>query len=64
MIAQRQIARAAQRFSAQARAQTQRRFASHETENHFVRERRHVKEHAGPTTGAYTAESCYNWVGS
>jgi cytochrome c oxidase subunit 6a len=51
MNAQRQFARAAQRFSAQFRAQTQRRFASVETENHFVRERRHVKEHAKATTG-------------
>lgn len=52
MFAQRQIARATQRLTAQARAQAQRRFASTETENSFVRERRHVKEHAGPTTGA------------
>ncbi|EAQ89963.1 hypothetical protein CHGG_06582 [Chaetomium globosum CBS 148.51] len=50
MFAQRQIARATQRLTAQARAQAQRRFASTETENSFVRERRHVKEHAGPTT--------------
>lgn len=49
MIAQRQIARAAPRFTAQLRAQAQRRFASTETE--FARERRHVKEHAGATTG-------------
>ena len=51
MNAQRQFARAAQRFSAQFRAQTQRRFASVETETSFVRERRHVKEHAKATTG-------------
>jgi hypothetical protein len=51
MFVQRQISRAAPRFTAQLRAQAQRRFASTETENHFVRERRHVKEHAGATTG-------------
>lgn len=52
MFVQRQIARAAQRFNAQVRAQAQRRFASTETESSFVRERRAVKEHAGATTGA------------
>lgn len=51
MIAQRQIARAASRFTARARGQAQRRFASTEAENSFVRERRHVKEHAQATTG-------------
>jgi cytochrome c oxidase subunit 6a len=50
MLAQRQIARAAQRYTAQFRAQAQRRFASTQ-ENEFIRERRHVKEHAGATTG-------------
>ncbi|KAK4040706.1 cytochrome c oxidase, subunit VIa [Parachaetomium inaequale] len=59
MFAQRQIARAAQRFSAQARAQAQRRFASHEAENHFVRERRHVKEHASATTELWRKISLY-----
>ncbi len=49
MFAQRPIARAASRFTAQVRAQAQRRFAS--TENDFVRERRHVQEHARATTG-------------
>lgn len=57
MFAQRQVARAAQRYAAQFRAQAQRRFASHETENHFIRERRHVKEHAGATTGTDTPGS-------
>ena len=56
MIAQRQVARAAQRVGAQLRAQGQRRFASHETENHFIRERRHVKEHARATTGEDTPQ--------
>jgi cytochrome c oxidase subunit 6a len=45
------IVRAAPRFTAQFRAQAQRRFASTETENAFIRERRHVKEHARATTG-------------
>ncbi|KAK4145425.1 cytochrome c oxidase subunit 6A, mitochondrial [Dichotomopilus funicola] len=49
MFAQRQVARAAQRFSTQVRGQAQRRLAS-TTETPFVRERRHVKEHAGTTT--------------
>jgi hypothetical protein len=53
MNAQRQIARAVPRVNAQLRTQAQRRLASTETENHFVRERRHVKEHAGPTTGEH-----------
>lgn len=51
MIAQRPIARAGQRFAAQFRAQAARRFASTEAESSFVRERRHVKEHAKATTG-------------
>lgn len=49
MLAQRQIVRAAPRFTAQLRAQAQRRFAS--TENQFVRERQAVKEHARETVG-------------
>ncbi|GAB1312022.1 Cytochrome c oxidase subunit 6A [Madurella fahalii] len=57
MIAQRQIARAAPRFTAQLRAQAQRRFASTETE--FARERRHVKEHAGATTDLWRKISLY-----
>ncbi|KAH6628678.1 cytochrome c oxidase, subunit VIa [Chaetomium tenue] len=59
MFAQRQIARATQRLTAQARAQAQRRLASTETENSFVRERRHVKEHAGPTTELWRKISIY-----
>ncbi|KAL2263832.1 hypothetical protein VTK26DRAFT_4880 [Humicola hyalothermophila] len=57
MIAQRLFARAAPRFTAQLRAQTQRRFASTETE--FVRERRHIKEHAGATTELWRKISLY-----
>ncbi|KAK4154865.1 cytochrome c oxidase, subunit VIa [Chaetomidium leptoderma] len=61
MFAQRQIARAVPRFNAQLRAQAQRRFASVETtENHFVRERRHVKEHAKATTELWRKISLYS----
>jgi cytochrome c oxidase subunit 6a len=49
MIAQRQLARAVPRASAQLRTTMQRRLAS--TENAFIRERREVKEHAAGTTG-------------
>ncbi|KAL2758407.1 hypothetical protein ACRALDRAFT_2097455 [Sodiomyces alcalophilus JCM 7366] len=49
MLAQRQILRAAPRFTAQLRATAQRRLNS--TENSFVRERRKAKEHAAGTTG-------------
>ncbi|KAK4133410.1 mitochondrial cytochrome c oxidase subunit VIa [Trichocladium antarcticum] len=59
MNAQRQIARAVPRVNAQLRAQAQRRLASNETENAFVRERRHVKEHAGPTTELWRKISIY-----
>ncbi|KAL2144460.1 hypothetical protein VTI28DRAFT_9108 [Corynascus sepedonium] len=59
MFVQRQIARAAQRFNAQVRAQAQRRFASTETESSFVRERRAVKEHAGATTELWRKISLY-----
>jgi cytochrome c oxidase subunit 6a len=31
----------------------QRRFASTETENAFIKERQHIKEHAAGTTGTY-----------
>ncbi|KAK4102746.1 mitochondrial cytochrome c oxidase subunit VIa [Parathielavia hyrcaniae] len=58
MFAQRQVSRAAQRFTAQARAQAQRRFAS--TENSFVRERQHVKEHAGATAELWRKISIYS----
>lgn len=50
MLPQRQILRAAPRFTAQLRAQAQRRLASTQ-ENTFVRERRKAKEHAAGTTG-------------
>ncbi|KAL2269418.1 hypothetical protein VTJ83DRAFT_1602 [Remersonia thermophila] len=59
MIAQRLSARAAQRLAAQARVQAQRRFATTETENAFVRERRHIKEHAGATTELWRKISLY-----
>jgi len=55
MFAQRIAARAASRATAQLRATAQRRLASDvtkkEAENAFVAERRHIKEHAGKTTG-------------
>jgi cytochrome c oxidase subunit 6a len=42
--------RAATRATAQLRAPLQRRFAS-TTENEFIKERQHIKEHATGTTG-------------
>ncbi|KAK4649617.1 Cytochrome c oxidase subunit 13, mitochondrial [Podospora pseudocomata] len=57
MIAQRQV----MRFAAQLRTQAQRRLASteHAGENAFVRERRHVKEHAKGTTELWRKISLY-----
>ncbi|ROT41698.1 mitochondrial cytochrome c oxidase subunit VIa [Sodiomyces alkalinus F11] len=49
MVLQRQLARAAPRYTAQLRATAQRRLAS--TDNAFIRERQHAKEHAAGTTG-------------
>lgn len=51
MFAARQALRNAPRFAAQARAPAQRRLASSATENEFVKERQHIKDHAKGTTG-------------
>ncbi|KAK2075130.1 hypothetical protein P8C59_009282 [Phyllachora maydis] len=65
MIAQRQIARAAPRFSFQLRPTTQRRFASStpstgsNSESAFLRERKAVKEHAASTTELWRKISIY-----
>ncbi|KAK7428381.1 hypothetical protein QQZ08_005138 [Neonectria magnoliae] len=53
MSAVRQLARTAPRFVAQLRAPAQRRLASTATENAFVKERQHIKEHAKSTTGEF-----------
>ncbi|KAI5464375.1 putative cytochrome c oxidase subunit VIa [Mariannaea sp. PMI_226] len=50
MSAARQIARTVPRFAAQLRAPAQRRLASSATDNAFVKEREHIKEHARGTT--------------
>jgi cytochrome c oxidase subunit 6a len=46
--------RAATRATAQLRAPVQRRFAS--TQNEFIKERQHIKEHAVGTTGESTTD--------
>jgi len=46
----RAVARTTSRLSAQLRAPAQRRFASTSTENEFIKERQHIKEHAKATT--------------
>lgn len=53
MSAVRQLARTAPRFAAQLRAPAQRRLASTATENAFVKERQHIKEHAAGTSGEW-----------
>lgn len=55
MFAARQVARNAPRFAAQMRAPAQRRLASSATENAFVKERQHIKDHAKGTTGTSPA---------
>ena len=45
------FARSSPRFAAQLRATTQRRFASGSTQNEFISERQHIKDHAKGTTG-------------
>ncbi|KAK1826511.1 cytochrome c oxidase [Podospora conica] len=63
MLPQRQLLRGAQRFGAQVRSPVvQRRLASSTPqagENAFVRERRHVKEHAAGTTELWRKISLY-----
>jgi cytochrome c oxidase subunit 6a len=51
MYASRLVTRNASRFAAQLRAPAQRRLASTSTENEFIKERQHIKEHAKGTTG-------------
>lgn len=51
MSAARQLTRTVPRFAAQLRAPAQRRLASTTTENAFIKEREHIKEHAKGTTG-------------
>jgi cytochrome c oxidase subunit 6a len=51
MFASRQVVRNAPRFAAQMRAPAQRRLASSATENEFIKERQHIKEHAQGSTG-------------
>ncbi|KOS21849.1 Cytochrome c oxidase subunit 6A [Escovopsis weberi] len=54
MLAARQALRTAPRFAARARTPATRRMAStpaKATENEFIKEREHVKEHAASTTG-------------
>lgn len=45
------LSRTTARLSAQLRAPAQRRLASSSTENAFIKERQHIKEHAAGTTG-------------
>lgn len=51
MSAARLFTRGASRMTAQLRAPAQRRFASTSTENEFIKERQHIKDHAKGTTG-------------
>jgi cytochrome c oxidase subunit 6a len=55
MFAARQFTRSAPRFTAQLRAPAQRRLASTSTENEFIKERQHIKEHAKGTTGKHSS---------
>lgn len=50
MLGARQFARSAPRLAGQARATAQRRLAS-TSENQFISERQHIKEHAKGSTG-------------
>jgi cytochrome c oxidase subunit 6a len=52
MFAARQLSRTAPRAAAQLRSPAQRRLAS-STQNEFIKERQHIKEHAKGTTGSY-----------
>ncbi|KAH7175956.1 putative cytochrome c oxidase subunit VIa [Dactylonectria macrodidyma] len=59
MSAARQLARTVPRFAAQLRAPAQRRLASTSTENAFIKERQHIKEHAVGTTELWKKISLY-----
>merc|ERR1712000_530326 len=64
MFAARQFTRSAPRFTAQLRAPAQRRLASTSTENEFIKERQHIKEHAKGTTALWKKISIYGVVPS
>ncbi|KAG5946834.1 hypothetical protein E4U53_006516 [Claviceps sorghi] len=55
----RAVARTASRLPAQLRAPVQRRFASTSTENEFIKERQHIKEHAKSTAELWRKISLY-----
>ncbi|KAF4984446.1 hypothetical protein FZEAL_409 [Fusarium zealandicum] len=59
----RQFTRTASRFTAQMRVPAQRRFAS-TTENEFIKERQHIKEHAQGTTALWKKISIYGVIPS
>ncbi|OAA60138.1 Cytochrome c oxidase, subunit VIa [Cordyceps fumosorosea ARSEF 2679] len=59
MFTARQAVRNAPRFAAQARAGAQRRFASSASENEFIKERQHIKDHAKGTTELWKKISIY-----
>lgn len=56
------LARTAPRVAAQLRAPAQRRLASSATENAFIKERQHIKEHAAGTTGEWDGAATLDWV--
>ncbi|CAM1501671.1 Fc.00g036550.m01.CDS01 [Cosmosporella sp. VM-42] len=58
------LARSAPRFAAQMRAPAQRRMASSATENEFIKERQHIKDHAKGTTDLWKKISLYAVVPS
>ncbi|PHH90956.1 hypothetical protein CDD83_2084 [Cordyceps sp. RAO-2017] len=62
MFASRQAVRGASRFAAQLRAPAQRRLASSSTENQFIKERQHIKEHAAGTTELWRKISIYGVI--
>ncbi|QPH17468.1 hypothetical protein C2857_002328 [Epichloe festucae Fl1] len=55
----RAVARTTSRLPAQLRAPAQRRFASTSTENEFIKERQHIKDHAKSTTELWRKISIY-----
>ncbi|KAH6874953.1 putative cytochrome c oxidase subunit VIa [Thelonectria olida] len=59
MSAARQLTRTVPRFAAQLRTPAQRRLASSATENAFIKEREHIKEHAKGTTELWRKISIY-----
>ncbi|KFA66115.1 hypothetical protein S40285_04292 [Stachybotrys chlorohalonatus IBT 40285] len=63
MFASRQLVRNAPRAAARLRAPVQRRFAS-TTENEFIKERQHIKEHAKGTTDLWWKISIYGVIPS